>query len=461
VILEIKGENGVIEQNLEKSVLASMMLGELEPLETGTMLLDDSCFQLETHKIVFNAICSIVNKNGVVDSITVSTESKIDPVDIFNIMETKTAPNIVHHCKELRDLSGIRTLVNMSTNVQSMAHSGEKLGSIQEMIDKTLMGNELHDDKYKVHHIKDKIGETFDAIEGRNNLLDPVFTGFKRLDDFIGGILPSEYVIIGARPGMGKTAFLLQVIMSISKGDDGALLFSMEMEVTQLVKRYLSSEGEVDGVKIRKKMFNKDDLGKMAQAANTISESNIFVNESPKLNCYEVCAVARRHVRKYPNTKVIVIDYLQLTKDTKEHSKDKRLANEEKSAAYRELSKELGIPVIALAQLSRACEIRSDHRPVPSDIKEAGGIEQDATLIMFLYRGFKYGDSYLDRFGESVKYKENDIDLIVAKHRDGSTGTIPMQFKGEYTKFYDVDFKEGEDSFEQETMTEVQKEWIV
>lgn len=429
----------MLDEKLEKMVLATMMQNDVNAIESGLMHLDEFCFTLDWHRKVFKTICHLSNTNQSCDSIMVAEYSKVAFEDIALINEYATFASIESQCLRLRELSNIRGAFNMSSTVQGMAHNGLPFSEIAETIEKTLMGFSGGNKEHVVTHIKEGLQETFESIEGKNNSNDPVHTGFPALDGILGGMFPGEFVIVGARPGMGKTAFALNIMMNVSKSGGDVLMFSAEMTTTQIITRYLSSESEVDSTKIRSKKIYGDDFAKITMAASVVNDSNIYINTSKRNNIHDLRSIARRHIRKHPNTKVIVVDYLQLIRDTKEHKNDKRLANEEKSLVLCELASDLKIPVVALAQLSRGCESRTNKRPMPSDLKEAGQLEQDAHQIMFLYRGFKYGDTYKDKDGNSVDYKENDIDVIVSKNREGTTGTVEMVFRGEYSKFYNID----------------------
>jgi replicative DNA helicase len=427
----------MIDEKIEKVALGTMLMDSLA-LENGLMMLDVDCFTLEWHRKIFTSIKSLTDQNREIDVFLVAEHSKVNFEDISLIMEHSVS-SIESHCKRLKELKNIRLLFNMAANVQSMARNGGEYSDITESIEGALNGLSGSNTNYIVEHIKESVSATFEAIEGRNDLNTPIQFGFPSLDNIVGGIFPSEFVVIGARPGMGKTAFILNAIMNMSKKNEEVLLFSLEMKTTQLVMRYFASEAEIDSNLIRNKELKKRDYDRLSDAASVVYNSNIYVNSSKRNTVHDIKAIARRHLRNYPNTKAIVIDYIQLIKDSKELRHDKRLANEEKSLVLCELAAELNVSIICLAQLSRSCEARNNKRPMPSDLKEAGQIEQDAHIIGFLYRGYKYGDSYKNKNGDSVEYTENDVDFIIAKNREGRTGTVQMAFRGEYSKFYNID----------------------
>jgi replicative DNA helicase len=427
----------MIDSSMEKTVLGTMMIDEIA-LETGLIHLDVNCFMMDWHRKCFETIKRLAESDQSVDIIMVSEHSNIS-LDELALINEFTAASIESHCKRLKELSNMRLLFNMATQVQSMAQSGAEYSDITESVEAALRGLTSSNSDHVVEHIKEAVSDAFGAIEGKNDTNTPVHFGFSSLDSIVGGVFPGEFVVIGARPGMGKTAFILNSMMNMSKKGEEVLMFSLEMKSTQLVTRYLSSESEIDNTLIRGRKLKQSHYGALSDAAGVVYNSNIYINSSKKNNVHNIKAIARRHVRQHPNTKCIVIDYLQLIRDSKEYQHDKRLANEEKSMVLCELASDLNIPIIALAQLSRQCEMRSNKRPMPSDLKEAGQIEQDAHIIGFLYRGFKYGDTYKDKKGDSYDYLEDDVDFIIAKNREGNTGTVQMKFRGEYSKFYNVD----------------------
>ncbi len=427
----------MIDEKIEKVALGTMLMDTIA-LENGLMTLDVNCFTLDWHRKVFESIKVLSDQNREIDVFLVAEHSKVNFEDISLIMEHSVA-SIESHCKRLKELQNIRILFNMSVNVQSMARNGGEYSDITESIEGALNGLSGSNTNYIVEHIKESVSATFESIEGKNDLNTPIHFGFPSLDSVVGGLFPSEFVVIGARPGMGKTAFILNAIMNMSKKGEEVLMFSLEMKTTQLVMRYFASEAEIDSNLLRNKEVKKREYPRLSDAATTIYNSNIYVNSSKRNTVHDIKAIARRHIRNNPNTKAIVIDYIQLIKDSKELRHDKRLANEEKSLVLCELAAELNISIICLAQLSRSCESRNNKRPMPSDLKEAGQIEQDAHIIGFLYRGYKYGDSYKDSNGGNVDYRENDVDFSIAKYREGRTGTVRMAFRGEYSKFYNID----------------------
>ena len=369
----------------------------------------------------------------------VGERSKVEMHDLALINEyVSTSNNIEPHCKTLIELLNLRNLYNGMVKTQNMISGGCSSVDVRSHIEAVLGHIAESNTDYRVSHIKEGVSQVFEALDGKDDSNRPLLFGFLALDKVIGGIFGGEFVVIGARPAMGKTAFVLNGIMNMSKAGEKVLMFSLEMRTNQLVTRFLSSEGEVNNNSIRNRKLTKKDMTSIASAAETIYNSNIYINSSRKNTVHDIKAIARMHLREHPDTRCIVIDYVQLIKDSKEYEHDTRLANKEKSSVLCDLAVEIGIPVIALSQVGRQVEARPNKRPMPSDLQETGKLEADANIIGFLYCGYKYGDQYENKDGNMVKYKEDDVDFIIAKNREGQTGTVRLKFKGEYSKFYNI-----------------------
>ncbi len=430
--------------DIEKVVLASMMQSDEEITEYGCDQLTEADFYNSNNKIVFKCIQGMVKSSvGAMDIVLVqdaisglegmTEESSM--LAIADLIGVQTTRSIVKHCERLRELAESRSLLNLSYQMQNSVIKGEQSAVIKETVDIELLSME-RTEKVKTIHISEAIPDTMEQIEGKTEVYKPMYYGYKDLDDITGGILPGEIVVIGARPGMTKTGFTLDVVLNNAREKVRTLVFSLEMTNTQLVSRYITNIGRVSNTKIRHRTLTKNDYPNIERALGEIVDLPIHLNENGQLNSNQIRAEVRRFKRKYPDLKLVVIDYLQLMEETIGGDSGTRLSVNLNMKILRLLAKQLGIGIIILSQLNRKCEERKNphKRPVLSDLKESGNIEQDAHQILFLYRGYKY-----DEVIDDVPVKENELEVIAAKIREGSPGTAKLFFEGEFSSFSGVD----------------------
>ena len=281
--------------------------------------------------------------------------------------------------------------------------------------------------------IKDILVDSFTELEelyNRKEHITGVPTGFADLDYRTAGLHGSELILVAARPAMGKSAFALNIATNAAmRGNTPVAIFSLEMSKAQLVNRILCSEAMVDSNKVRTGKLEDEDWGKLAEAIGPLSETGIYIDDTPGISVMEIRAKCRK-LKLEKNIGLVVIDYLQLVQGSNKRNGSREQEISEISRSLKILAKELDVPVIALSQLSRAVEQRPDHRPMLSDLRESGAIEQDADIVMFLYR-----DDYYNEDSE----KKNVAEVIIAKHRGGSTGTVDLGWLGSYTKFVNLE----------------------
>ena len=281
--------------------------------------------------------------------------------------------------------------------------------------------------------IKDVLVESFTKLEelyNRKQHITGVPSGFMELDYKTAGFHGSDLILIAARPAMGKTAFALNIATNAAvRANVPVAVFSLEMSKEQLVNRVLCSEAMVDSNKVRTGKLEEDDWTKLAETIGPLSEAEIYIDDTPGISITEIRAKCRK-LKLEKNIGMIVIDYLQLIQGTNKRNGSREQEISEISRSLKMLAKELNVPVIALSQLSRAAEQRPDHRPMLSDLRESGAIEQDADIVMFLYR-----DDYYNEDSE----KKGIAEVIIAKHRGGSTGTVELLWLGSYTKFVNIE----------------------
>ena len=282
-------------------------------------------------------------------------------------------------------------------------------------------------------NIKDVLVQTYDNIEQLHNRkgdITGIPTGFSELDRMTAGFQRNDLIIVAARPSVGKTAFALNIAQNVAtKTDESVAIFSLEMGAEQLVMRMLCAEGNINAQNLRTGNLTEEDWGKLTMAMGSLSNSGIFIDDTPGIRVSEIRSKCRR-LKQENGLGMILIDYLQLIQGSGRSSDNRQQEVSEISRALKSLARELEVPVIALSQLSRGVEQRQDKRPMMSDIRESGSIEQDADIVAFLYR-----DDYYDKESEN----KNIIEIIIAKQRNGPVGTVSLAFVKEYNKFVNLE----------------------
>jgi replicative DNA helicase len=323
----------------------------------------------------------------------------------------------------------LRRLIKASNEITAKSYEGdEKIDNIMSFAEKQIFDIIQNKHTEDFSHINQIVIDSIDKIEYAHQTkggVTGVPTGFVDLDYKTAGLQPSDLVLVAARPSMGKTAFALNVIQGAAiKHKKSVAVFSLEMSKDQLVSRMLCAEAMVDSQKARTGALEKEDWDRLARAIPNIASSNIFIDDTPGINVMEMRAKCRR-LKLEKGLDLIMIDYLQLMSGNgKNDSRQQEIS--EISRSLKALAREMSAPVIALSQLSRACETRADHRPMLSDLRESGAIEQDADVVMFLYR---------DEYYHPDTEKKNVGEVIIAKQRNGPTGTVELIWLGQYTKF--------------------------
>ncbi len=425
----------------EQSVLGSMILDK-NAIVTATEILRPSDFYKEAHREIYEAILEIHNREEPVDLITLSEELKkrntLDAIGgilyLADLSEAiSTTANIRFYCEIVEEKSILRRLINASNEIIAKGYEAdEDINVIIDSAEKKIFDITQKRSREGLDPIKEVLFESFSRIEQmalNNSSLTGLTTGFIDLDQRTSGLQKSDLVLVAARPSMGKTAFSVNLaVNSALKGNASVAIFSLEMSKEQLVQRMLSSESHVELQKIINGRLNEDDWPKLLRAMGPLSQAKIFIDDTPGITLMDMKAKCRR-LKIEKGLDLVMIDYLQLM------SGEGKIENRQQeisaiSRGLKGLAKEMDCPVIALSQLSRAPEIRSDHRPILSDLRESGAIEQDADIVMFLYR-----DDYYHPDSE----KKNIGEVIIAKHRNGPTGTVELVFMGEYTKFLNME----------------------
>lgn len=437
--MDISALGRIPPQNIEaeQSVIGSMLLDK-EVIATATEILKAEDFYREDHKEIFEAILDLFERAEPVDLITVSEQLKergsLDAVGGLEYLANlaaavPTTANARYYARIVEEKAILRRLIKTANEISAIGYeASEDVSSILDKAEKSIFDIAQNRNSRGFTPIKDILVDTFNRLEELYNskgFITGVPTGFVDLDYKTSGLQNSDLILLAARPGMGKTAFMLNIAQyaAVHKQIPVAI-FNLEMSKEQLVNRMLASEVMIDSHKMRTGKLDDDDWQRIARALGPLSEAPIYIDDTPSISVLEIRAKCRR-LKLEKNLGLVVIDYLQLMQG-RGRSENRQQEISEISRSLKILAKELNVPVITGSQLSRAPEARSDHRPMLSDLRESGAIEQDADIVMFLYR-----DDYYNPGTE----KQNISEVIIAKHRNGSTGTIELRFFGEYTKF--------------------------
>ena len=431
-------------EDAEQAVIAAMLMDQDAILRAAEHV-DDTMFYREAHRRIFRAMVAISERGDVVDPLTLADElSRRGELDAsggkdyigFLVDAVPTAANVEYHAKIVREKALLRRLIETSTAI------------ITEAFDGKLTASELLDEaEQRVFQVSQQRGtqgfmrikelmwptmERIEALQRGGKTITGVPSGFSDLDEITSGFQASDLVIVAARPAMGKTAFVLNVAQYAAiENSIPVAVFSLEMSKESLVQRMLTSEARVDAQKLRKGMLRDDDFPRMARAAGILSAAPIWIDDTAGISLLEIRSKARR-LKADADVGMVIVDYLQLIQGPSNvESRQQEIS--QISRSLKALAKELNVPVVALSQLSRAPEQRTgdNKRPQLSDLRESGAIEQDADLVMFLYRQEMY-DGPVDKDGNSL---EGRAEVIVGKQRNGPTGIVNLYFHKSYTRF--------------------------
>jgi len=433
-------------QEAEQAVLGAMLLDQDAALRAAE-LLDHSQFYQDAHRRLFRAAVALTEQRVVIDHITLRNElARRDELDLVGgpdylaelVDSVATAANLEHHARIIREKAILRRLIETSTAIIQEAYDGHQ--SANELLDHAegrifRISQERRQEGFT--RIKEMLWPTMERIETlqkSGKSVTGVPSGFEDLDALTSGFQPSELVIIAARPSMGKTAFVLNVAANAAHEGHGIAIFSLEMSKEAIVQRLLCAEARVDSQRVRRGMLRDTDFTALARAAGWLQQCPIWIDDSPALTLLEMRSKARR-LRADNQVGLIVVDYLQLMRSP-EYSENRVQEISDISRSLKGLARELEMPVIALSQLSRASEQRGgERRPILSDLRDSGAIEQDADVVVFIHR-----PEYYDREDES---KKGIAEIMLAKHRNGPTGDVTLAFHRELTRFDSYSAREG------------------
>ncbi|MBP7254350.1 MAG: replicative DNA helicase [Negativicutes bacterium] len=431
-------------QNIEaeQAVIGGMLI-EKEAISKVAEFLKADDFYREAHRLIFEAMLELFNKNEAVDLVTVTEvlrkNDKLEAVGgiayITSLANSvPTAANINYHGKIVEEKALLRGLINSATHIASMGY--EDTEAVADIIDKAeKMILEVSERKMSGDFvpIKSIIFDAFGKIEqlyASKGGITGLATGFKDLDKITSGLQPSDLILVAARPSMGKTAFTLNIASHVAIREKKAVaFFSLEMSKEQLVQRMLCSEATIDSQRLRIGELEERDWTKLISAADRLSSAPIYIDDTPGITVMEMRSKARR-LKIEHDLQLIIIDYLQLMQGSSNKGGDNRQQEiSEISRSLKALARELNLPVIALSQLSRSVESRQIKKPMLSDLRESGSLEQDADIVSFLYRE--------DYYNPETENK-NITDIIIAKHRNGPVDTVQLFFHKQFTKFCDL-----------------------
>ncbi|MBS4750231.1 replicative DNA helicase [Carnobacteriaceae bacterium zg-ZUI78] len=439
-------------QNIEaeQAVLGSIFFDETAIINVVSIL-DYTDFYSIKNRLIFSVMQKLNNEDKNIDFVTVQNElekqnylENIGGIE-YLIQLTQTVPtaaNVEYYANIVLEKSVLRKLIHTATDIIKMSYDDKD--SLETVIDQSermiLNISENNQNRNGFIKISDILGDTVNQLEvlaKQKGFVTGISTGYIDLDKMTTGLHPEELVILAARPAVGKTAFVLNIAQNVATKSNGTVaIFSLEMGAESLVNRMLCAEGNIDAGHMRTGNLTDEEWDNLFIAMGSLSRANIYIDDTPGIKVSEIRAKCRRLVQEKKELDLIVIDYLQLIEGTGRENRQQEVS--EISRQLKKIAKELKVPVIALSQLSRGVEQRQDKRPVLSDIRESGSIEQDADIVAFLYR-----DDYYQRdtdHNEEETIENNIVEVIIEKNRSGARGTVKLLFKKEFNKFSSVTY---------------------
>ncbi|GAF41938.1 replicative DNA helicase [Agrilactobacillus composti DSM 18527 = JCM 14202] len=448
----------------EQSVLGAVFLSG-DALVEAMEFLEPEDFYKKAHQLIFQAMVDLNDRNEAIDTVTIKNilEGRNQLDDIGGIgylaelaQAVPTAANVSYYAKIVKEKAMTRQLINVATQIVSKGYdSDEDVTDLLDNAERDILAVSEQRSNTGFQTISDVLQESLkniDALSQNNDEITGLPTGYKELDKITAGLHEDELIILAARPGVGKTAFALNIAQNIgTKIDTSIALFSLEMGAEQLVNRMLCAEGSIESNHLRTGQLNDEEWNNLIVAMGSLSKAQIYIDDTPGVRIAEIRAKCRRLAKEKGNLGLIVIDYLQLIEGSGQENRQQEVSAISRS--LKKLAKELHVPVIALSQLSRGVEQRQDKRPVLSDIRESGSIEQDADIVAFLYRDDYYRDSEEDGDGgnsytqadQPVSDDDQDVgevEVIIEKNRSGARGTVKLLFIKSYNKFSSIAYSQ-------------------
>ncbi len=438
----------------EQSVLGTILLSD-HSLSAVLELLVSNDFYKDNHKLIFESMVVLFEKNEPQDIITVSNQLKdqnlLEDAGGVAYLATLTSivpvtSNLFHYAKIIRQKAVLRNLITVNTEIASRCY--EEQGDIDTLVDEAEqaifeIARSKSDKSFTP--LKNIIPDAFETVEQlykRKELITGVPTGFTELDKMTAGLQPSDLIILAGRPSMGKTAFAMNIAQNAALLDKtGVAIFSLEMSKEQLAMRLLCSAGHIDSQRVRTGKLHNEDWPKLTRAVGMLTEAPMYIDDTPAISVLEMRAKVRRLAAQFP-LGMIIVDYLQLMRG-RNSTENRTQEISEISRSLKAMAKELKVPVIALSQLNRSLESRTDKRPMMSDLRESGAIEQDADVICFIYRDEVYNKAE-DNPNHGI------AEIIIGKQRNGPTGTVKLTFIKEFTMFENLSGYDEPETFQTE-----------
>ena len=430
-------------QNIEaeQAVLGAMLIKKEAIIAVQEILLPDD-FYREAHRIVYEAMLELSGNDEAVDLVTLTEQlrksdklEKIGGLPFITQLANAvpTAANVTYHAKIVKEKAELRNLINAATEIAGAAYEDtDNVENIMDEAEKKILAVANRQNGGAFESMKSIVMRTFERInvlyESKGGLTG-ISSGFKDLDTLTAGLQKSDLILVAARPSMGKTAFTLNIASYVGLHGHSVAFFSLEMSKEQLMQRMLCSEGGIDASRLRTGQLDEGEWNHLVETADKLSRAPIYIDDTAGITVMDLRSKARR-LKAEHGLDLIIIDYLQLMQGRPSKNSDNRQQEiSEISRSLKALARELDVPVIALSQLSRSVESRQVKKPMLSDLRESGSLEQDADIVMFLYR-----EDYYDKDTEN----KNITEIIVAKHRNGPVDSISLFFQKEFTKFRDL-----------------------
>lgn len=427
-------------QNIEaeQAVLGALLIDSNAIARVAETLRPDS-FYKQAHRFIYSSIVKLFNNNEPIDIVTVSDHlHNIDKLELVGgrayindlALSVITSANLEYYSKIVTEKAVLRELIKAGSEIASLGYEDEGIETAVDSAEQLIFSISQRKTANNLTHVGEIVLDSYNQIEKRYNNRDELIgvpSGFYDLDSLTAGFQPSDLIIVAARPSMGKTAFCLNIAQEVGiRRKKPVSIFSLEMSKEQLVQRMLCSEAEIDSNRLRTGHMHAEDWSKLAKAMSEMGDCPIFIDDTPGATVTDIRAKCRRLCMEQKELGLVIIDYLQLMEGGSKKL-DRVQEISQISRGLKNLARELKTPIIALSQLSRAVESRQNKKPMLSDLRESGSIEQDADIVMFIYRDEYYNPENLDNKGKA--------EILVAKQRNGPVGNVDLLFHGSVTKF--------------------------
>jgi len=440
------------DKDAEQAVLGAVFLSQDALIEAMEYVEADDFYQ-HANQLVFQAMMNLNDEEEPVDVVTVQNElNKLNQIeDIGGVSylaelasAVPTAANTTYYAKIVKNKSTLRRLINAATSIVTRSfEQDDEVDNIIDQSEKDIMEVSENRNHKGFRRISDVVKSSFEEIDklyDQDSDVTGLSTGYKDLDAMTTGLHKDELVILAARPGVGKTAFALNLAQNAAtKSNATVAIFSLEMGAESLVNRMLCSEGSIDANSLRTGKLDENQWNSLVVAMGSLSRTNVYIDDTPGIKMAEIRSKCRRLLKESGNLDLVIIDYLQLIEGTGQENRQQEVSVISRN--LKKLAKELHVPIIALSQLSRGVEARQDKRPMLSDIRESGSIEQDADIVAFLYRDDYYRDEDGDDNNEQQEPEDQDVgevEVIISKNRSGPRGTAKLLFVKSYNKFSSI-----------------------